>query len=178
MILTSNNIKAELSYAYLHAVASRGGFECVVAGRHSDGAGVDAVVRAKERFLPQSIYTDFTIEIQLKATSAETSIDNRNRYSFPLILDHYDKLRDDGIQAQRLLVVLFLPEDDSQWLCHSAERLVAQRCAHWVSLWGAPTSVNERSQTVYIPRANLFSVESLRSVMVRASLGEKIPYEL
>lgn len=50
MILTPNNIKAELSYAYLHAVAARGGLECVVAGRHSDGAGVDAILRARERF--------------------------------------------------------------------------------------------------------------------------------
>jgi len=178
MILTPNNIKAELSYAYLHAVAARGGLECVVAGRHSDGAGVDAILRARERFSPGSLFTDFTVEVQLKATSVEPTIDARDRYAFPLELDHYDKLRNTEIHAQRLLVVLFLPEDDSQWLRHSAESLVARRCAYWVSLCGAPTSPNGTSQTVYIPRSNPFSVESLRSVMDRASLNERIPYEL
>lgn len=178
MILTTNNIKAELSYAYLHAVAARGGLECTVAGRHSDGAGVDAVLRAKERFLPDSLYTDFTVEVQLKATSVEPSIDARERYSFSLELDHYDKLRNTEIGAQRLLVVLFLPEDEEQWLRHSAESLVSRRCAYWVSLWGGPASTNETRQTVYVPRSNSFSVESLRLVMARASLNERIPYEL
>src|SRR5262249_16935713 len=159
---TLNNIKAELSYAYLHAVASRGGIECVVAGRHSDGAGVDAFLKAKERFSPGSIFTDFSVEVQLKATSAKPSLDPSARYSFALKLHHYDKLRAQEIHAQRILVVLFLPEDQSLWLSHSADGLVTRRCAYWVSLWGAPASPNDTSQTVYIPRSNLFSVESLR----------------
>ncbi len=96
MLLTENNIKAELSYAYLHAVASRAGCEAVVAGRHSDGAGVDATIRARERFAPDSIFTDFTIDVQLKATSEEPLQDELGRYPFSLRLDHYDKLRDPG----------------------------------------------------------------------------------
>ena len=49
MLLTENNIKAELSYAYLHAVASRAGCEAVVSGRHRDSAGVDQAVAIIER---------------------------------------------------------------------------------------------------------------------------------
>jgi len=52
MILTENNIKSELSYAYLHVVAARAGCSAVVTDRHSDDAGIDAVIRAKERFAP------------------------------------------------------------------------------------------------------------------------------
>jgi len=44
-VLSDANIEAELSYAYLHAVASRAGFSCAVAERHLDDAGVDAVIR-------------------------------------------------------------------------------------------------------------------------------------
>ena len=40
MPLTENDVKAELSYAYLHAVAARAGFGCEVANRHSDNVGV------------------------------------------------------------------------------------------------------------------------------------------
>jgi Domain of unknown function (DUF4365) len=178
MLLTENDIKAELSYAYLHAVASRCGLGCEAAGRHTDGAGVDAVVRAKERFSPQSVLTHFTVEVQLKATSAEPALDARNRYPFSLAVDHYDKLRDVEAGAQQILVVLFLPGDQSLWLAHSPDGLLARRCAYWVSLRGAPPSGNTTSQTVYIPQAHPFSVDGLRSVFARRSLGGWIDYEL
>ncbi|GEM_PF-7028040 len=50
-MLTQQNIEAELSYAYLHAVASHGGFACEYAHRHLDDAGVDAVIREDGRKL-------------------------------------------------------------------------------------------------------------------------------
>ncbi len=90
MLLSDNDIKAELSHAYLHAVASRAGFECWITGRHSDHAGIDAVIRAKERFSAESVFTDFPLEIQLKATSQEP-IHKDGRYSFVLPVEHYDK---------------------------------------------------------------------------------------
>jgi Domain of unknown function (DUF4365) len=178
MILTENNIKAELSYAYLHAVASRAGLACEATGRHSDGAGVDAVIRAKERFAANSIYTDFAVDVQLKSTSAEPAYDARERYSFSLRRDHYEKLRNSERHAQLILVVLFLSPDASSWLTHTEDGLIARRCAYWVSILGAPESANSGSQTVYIPPTNLLSVEGLRSVMTTVSRGERIHYEL
>jgi len=46
-MLTMQNVESELSYAYLHAVASRAQIICECTGRHSDEAGVDAVLRVK-----------------------------------------------------------------------------------------------------------------------------------
>ena len=40
--LSANNIEAELSYAYLHAVASKAGVGCKLGSRHDDNAGIDA----------------------------------------------------------------------------------------------------------------------------------------
>ena len=68
MLLSQNNIMAELSYAYLHAVAARAGFACEEGNRHEDGIGVDAKLRVKERFAPDSTLTNFTVDVQLKAT--------------------------------------------------------------------------------------------------------------
>lgn len=178
MLLSENNIKSELSYAYLHAIASRAGLACEVTGRHSDGAGVDAVLRAKERFADDSILTHFTLEVQLKATSAGAVAGTADRYPFVLTIGHYDKLRDIEVQAQQILVVLFLPADQQRWLDHSAEGLISRRCAYWVSLRGAPASANLETQTAYIPEANRFSVEGLRSLMLRRSRGEWISHEL
>jgi len=177
MLLTRQNIESELSYAYLHAVASRAGFECTVAGRHGDGAGIDAVLRVRERFGKDSFLTNFTIDVQLKATVAEPSLRN-GRYSVPLDVEHYDKLRSTSHAAALLLVVLFLPADAGEWLIHSEDQLIARRCAYWASLRGAPPSTNTASQTVYIPKANCLSIDVLRTLAAQISRGELPGYGL
>jgi Domain of unknown function (DUF4365) len=178
MLLTPNNVKSELSYAYLHAVAAHAGCTVAIADRHTDGAGIDAIIRAKERFSEESVLTHFTIEVQLKATSRLLEIDNRGRYPFSLEIPHYDKLRDENTQAQLILVVLLMPENREEWLSHSEESLTAKRCAYWVSLRGAPESQNTTSQTIYLPQSNRFSPESLRALMTEVSRGRKLNYEL
>jgi hypothetical protein len=40
--LTEQDIEEQLSYAYLHAVASRAGAGCEVKGRLADARGIDA----------------------------------------------------------------------------------------------------------------------------------------
>lgn len=171
MLLTDNNIKAELSYAYLHAVAARAGFGCEVAGRMSDGAGVDALIRFKERLAPEAVLTESIIEVQLKATSGPATLQN-GRYSFFLRREHYDKLRASDIGLRRFLVVLFLPECSDEWLCHTADQLLLKRCAYWCSLRGAAATVNQIGQTVYLPQANAFSVVGLRELMTRVARDE------
>jgi hypothetical protein len=175
VLLSLNEIEAELSYAYLHAIASRSGFACEVAGRQSDRAGIDARLHVRERLAENAVFTDFPIEIQLKATSREPVI-QRGHYSYWLKSDHYDKLRDPGVWNLRLLVVLFLPEDQSQWLSHDEEGLLTRRCAYWVSLKGAGPSDNETGQTVYLPKANCFSQDGLRALATRFACKEAFSY--
>ncbi len=175
MLLSENNIKSELSYAYLHAVAARAGMSCDVSGRHADGDGVDAVLRVRERLADDSTLLNFAVDVQLKATSRSPPL-QEGRYSHALTVPHYDKLRIQEVSPPRLLFVLFLPADPEQWLTHSEDELVARRCAYWVSLWGAPASANDGKQTVYIPARNALSVASLRALMTRLSREERIVY--
>src|SRR5262249_3391921 len=133
MSLTVNDIEAELSYAYLHAVAARAGFGCEYAGRLSDSAGVDAYLRIKERLAPDSLLTNFPIEVQLKATSKVPALE-AGHYSYWLDdVKRYDELRLRNAPMPKVLVVLFLPEDPARWLDHSEDALIARRCAYWVS---------------------------------------------
>jgi len=176
MLLSENNIKAELSYAYLHAVAARAGFACQEGNRHEDGIGVDAKLRIKERFGEDSTLTNFTVDIQLKAT-ADQPTEANGKYAYSLRLKNYNDLRSVECQAPQLLVVLLLPTNSAHWLVHSTERLVCQRCAYWVSLRSAPQSTNDTAQTVYIPTDNALSVEKLRDLMARFSRREVMQYE-
>lgn len=173
-MLTTNNIEAELSYAYLHAIASRAGIICEYTARHSAEAGVDAVLRVKGKLDPQSVFTQFTVDIQLKATK-KAPVEQNGRYSFALKAKNYDELRSVNTGAPQMLIVLFLPADAETWLTHSEECLLSRRCAYWVSLRGGlPTDLD--SKTIYIPRANMLSVNQLRDVMTRFSKREVIEY--
>ena len=175
-MLTQQNIEAELSYAYLHAVATKAGFSCEYRPRHLDDAGVDATITEHGRKLANdSVLTSFSMDAQLKATYRELPEEHR-RISYSLTVPHYDKLRITNIAAPRILILMRLPQDPEEWLQITEESLVAKRCAYWLSLRGAPESTNTRDQTVYIPRDNLLSPQGLTNLMTRVSRREEIPY--
>jgi len=176
LMLTSLNVESELSYAYLHAVASHAGVICETVGRHSDDAGIDAVLRVRGKLTEDSRLTDFPVEVQLKATTA-TPARADGRLSYSLRVKNYNELRSTAIVAPRLLVVLFLPEEPIEWLVHTEESLIARKCAYWLSLRNAPASRNVSSQTVYIPESNQLSSENLLTLMTHFSKGEVINYE-
>ena len=68
-MLSQQNVEADLSYAYLHMIAARGGFSCTYAHRYLDDAGVDAVLHEDGRRLaPDTLLTSFEVHVQLKAT--------------------------------------------------------------------------------------------------------------
>lgn len=176
--MTVENMKAELSYAYLHAVASHAGFACTYTGRHADNAGVDADVSAYGQLATDSILTDFKLEVQLKATAKQRRVTKKHpgHYSFSLDVSHYNKLRKTTTGSQRILVVLYLPKKRNHWLSHSADSLVTRRCAYWVSLRGAQDTANAANQTIYIPKTNVLSVDALADIMVKSSRQEWINY--
>jgi hypothetical protein len=175
--MTENDIMAELSYAYLHAVAARAGFGCKVGNRIDDNAGVDCLVRVNERMAPDSALWNFDFEIQLKATKQPArAILGRYSYFFQGI-KRYNTLREPGSPLPKLLAVLFLPTNPEQWLKLDEKCLIARRCAYWVSLKGAPPSGNDTGQTVYLPKSQMLSVEGLRRVVTRLSREEELTYE-
>ncbi len=179
MTLSVENIKCELSYAYLHAIASRGGFSCFAGNRHEDNAGVDARVSAHGPHLDhKSTLMDFTLHVQLKATARRRRCPRARPHHFPFDLEvkHYDKLRNEKVESQRILAVLYLPDQDKKWLSHLEDGMVSRRCLYWVSLCGAPPSANSTSQVVYIPKANVLTVDTLRDLMVQLSREERLIY--
>lgn len=177
MSISHQDIEAELSYAYLHAVSAAAGFECCVAERIADKDGIDARVHAYNEPGDGGRLTDFSIAVQLKASYAELpESDGRISYG-SLKVAQYNKLRKEKVEPDRFLVLLRLPKDPTRWLRVTSEQLVAEKCAYWVSLRSAPPSVNEKFQTVYLPTTNLLDVEGLKTLMQRVSREEVIGYD-
>lgn len=176
--MTENDIMAELSYAYLHAVAARAGFGCNFGSRIDDAASVDALLRVDEKLSVDSCLWNFPIEVQLKATQ-QTLTESNGKFSYFFKgVDRYERLRDPGSPLPKLLIVLILPSDSSQWLTLDENSLIARRCAYWVSLKGAPVSDNSTGQTIAIPRSQMLSVDGLRDVALRLSRQEDLVYAI
>jgi hypothetical protein len=160
--LSDKDIESELSYAYLHAVASAAGMACQVANRLNDNHGIDAQLTAWRDTSdgPEEI----DIKVQLKATKRELS-QSDTHLSFPLAnVNQYDALRNDNNFVSRLLVVLLLPHNPAEWLRVTPEELVLKKCAYWVSLRGAPPTLNSHSHTIRIPKDQLFTSMALQNI--------------
>lgn len=171
------DIESELSYAYLHAVASRAGMACRNATRLEDNAGIDATLTAWGPFAGDGLATEVDLKIQLKATVAVPPDDGHSLSYFVHGKPRYDALRIGEPMVPRILVVLFLPEMEEEWLLHSADELILRRCAYWVSLRGAPETRNISGATVKLPKTQVFSPDSLRQLMGRLACYDYPRYE-
>jgi hypothetical protein len=166
--LSPPNIESELSYAYLHAVASKAGMSCRDGNRHEDNNGIDAQLTAWLPYVSATTLTEVDIKVQLKATIAEPTDDGLN-YEYRLQgANRYNDLRSETIGIARILVVLFLPRDAAEWLNHAPDQLVLRRCAYWQSLRGAP-EITAGSVVVKLPKAQHFSPDSLTQLVSRLS---------
>jgi hypothetical protein len=167
--LSPPDIESELSYAYLHAVASKAGMSCRCGNRHEDNSGTDAVLTAWLPPVDPSTLTEVTINVQLKATVKDPGDDGVNLSYFLSEPKRYHDLRSETVAVPRILVVLFLPHDASEWLHHSPEQLALRRCAYWESLRGAPEITTTSGTTVKLPRTHVFSPEGLTHLTTRLS---------
>ena len=171
-MLTQNDIKEELSYAYVHAIASRAELACEVVRKDRDS--IDLYLRARGRLHPKSTLMSPEIAVQLKASVIDPL--PGGSFDFRLTRKNYDDLRLRAL-VPRILVVFVMPRDPATWVAMSEEELVLRRCAYWCSLLGLPASQNEKYQQVRIDRKSIFTGEALHHLMVKASREEEINHD-
>jgi Domain of unknown function (DUF4365) len=167
--LSPPNIESELSYAYLHAIASKAGMACSVGSRHEDNNGVDATLTAWGPFVGGGYLTEVDIKVQLKATIATPTDDGEKLSYFLSGVNRYNDLRTETVDVARILVVLFLPADAQNWLNHSEDELALRKCAYWQSLRRAPATNNGSGVTIYLPKVQMFSPQALSEIATRLS---------
>ncbi|MGX7690538.1 DUF4365 domain-containing protein [Flectobacillus roseus] len=174
--LTNNDIESELSYAYLHAVASRVGASCSIANRALDGNGIDAAITGWGPFQGGGYLEEVTIHVQLKATISVPVEQNGHLSYFLSEVKRYNDLRVDTVSVPRILVVMFLPADATKWLTISPNELILKKCAYWTSLRGAKASTNKTGETVYLPTAQILDANNLTDIFTRLSRKEILTY--
>ena len=95
-----------------------------------------------------------------------------DRLHFPLSIHDYDNLR--TAMFPFVLIVVLVPDDETQWLTQTNDELCLRHCGYWMSLAGRPAVSNTNSVTVHIPAANVFGSRGLTDLMDKVARGEPL----
>jgi hypothetical protein len=166
-LLTENQIKEELSVAYIHAIAAKVGFSCERPKIDMDS--VDVEIKSHGYLTHDSTIYSPEIKLQLKSTSCINMIGDNIHFS--LQINNYEALRSNSM-TPRLLVIFELPANKDDWIHHTSEELIMRKCAYWVNLSGKPDTQNQSSVTVKIPKQQVLSPNELYQLMLSASKEE------
>ena len=158
-----NAQKEQFSRSYVQAVASIAGYAWSEPSVDEDS--VDLTLAAKGY---QGTIRSPKLDLQLKCNADKLPTAD---FSFPLKLKNYDDLRDEALMVPRILVVLIVPDNTSDWLQHSASEMILRRCAYWTSIRGAAASTNTTTVTVTMNDLKHFCPTSLLDIMKRIGSG-------
>jgi hypothetical protein len=161
--------KEQFSYAHIYAIASAAGYSFQLAPRPLDYDGIDAIIARRDE---TNLIRYPRLELQVKSTSA--GIISTDSIRFPLPIKNYDELRGEHLQTPRILVVVILPADLQDWTRQSEQELCLRHTAYWISLQGYPSSQNQTTLTISIPRQNILNVDALQGIMRRIAAGERL----
>lgn len=176
-----NQIRCELSIAYLKAVTAYVGGSFNILDRVADDWGYDCHLKFMGKFSDQEdALKSISMDIQLKSTSRNFTCDSQKGIGYQLDIRQYNKYRENANSRDINLLLLYIcpPEEEyDSWLQCDPEKLLLRKCMYWTSLRGAQESENCSSVTVYFPPNNFFTVESLREEILKPlSEGRRLTY--
>ncbi len=167
-MLPRNQRQEALSRAYVRAVAARAG---VICADSTLDFGIDLFLRAVTARNGGFADTGPQLDVQLKSTTRAELRDAQVIHD--LEVRAHDVLRPSAAGVTpRVLVLLVLPEDESQWVTQTVDELILRRCAYWLSLRGAEPTTSHTTVRIAIPIAQVFSAEAVVTLLNRLKQGE------
>lgn len=160
-----NQRKQLLSRSYVGAIAAQIGLRSAIPDVDDDS--VDLILKGRGF---HSTIRNPQIEVQLKCTELDKGCSEF--FSFQLPVKNYNDLRGDNLLCPRYLFVLVVPQDSNYWLSYEVDHMKIKYRCYWISLKDLDTTHNENSITIKIPRKNLLTASSLKSIMELASNRE------
>ncbi|NER20093.1 MAG: DUF4365 domain-containing protein [Symploca sp. SIO1C2] len=162
--MDENTKKEEFSYGYIKLICSISGYSVEISGRPRDNSGIDLTIIA-----PGEIgdIDSPIIEAQVKCTTLAK--ENNGLVKYPLKVENYNKLINIKSFVPRILIVVLVPHNISNWLEISEKETIMKKCAYWASLKGKKPTNNKKTVTVEIPKENLFTPEAISKLMQQAA---------
>ena len=146
--------KEQVSRAYVHVLATQGGY--TICDWNVDKDGVDVTLRSR----------GLMVDVQLKCTQSPRIV--RGGYSFDLDIETYDKLRDPDRSAPGHLALLVVPPDLGRWVTHHAESIVLACHGYWASLHGAGTARSKGTTAISLPEHQPLTAKSMGAMFETA----------
>ncbi|MEH3054250.1 MAG: DUF4365 domain-containing protein [Patulibacter minatonensis] len=99
------------------------------------------------------------LSAQLKCSQNITS--DTADFQFPLPVKNYNDLRRTDVYIPRILIVVHVPNDPSDWLDPSPAQTLVRHCAYYVDLRGLAETANTSTVSVTIPTEQVFDPDAL-----------------
>ncbi len=168
-MLTRNHRQEGLCRAYIQAIAARCGMSCSVP---NPDYGIDLTLNDVEERGGRRSESGYKLDVQAKSATRAVLTGADVRYD--LGVPSFEVSRHPAPGSPRILVVLILPDEEAEWTAQTEDELLLRHCAYWASLKGRNAVRNRRSVRVSIPRADVFSVDALLTIMRRIKAGEAL----
>jgi len=153
--------KEELSKSYLNAICAVKGISMEVQTHDDDG--IDVILKKIIKRENGNKY-NAQISVQLKSTSSNYN-ENPDYYTYPLKKKNYDDLLMPAT-LKSYLFLLIMPKNENDWVIQSIEELIIRKCMYWLDLKGFPEQPNETSVTVYLPKSNIVTSDTLENILM------------
>jgi hypothetical protein len=155
--MTAEQQKEQFSIAYVRAIAAAARVNIYRLEIDEDSIDIGFSVKSVAG-RPQSPKLDAQLKCVTELAGDATV------FRYPLKAKNYNELVGDHYNPKILIVVL-VPPAPADWIVQGTDQLALRRCGYWVSLRVLAPTANTSTVTVEIPRAQLFSVDSLRSLL-------------
>ncbi|MFE5332200.1 DUF4365 domain-containing protein [Embleya sp. NPDC056575] len=161
----------QISLAFTRMITYAAG--CAVKTHDTDYEGVDLTIASSVEY-KRILGPQF--DLQLKATIQHKLLTDE-RMAWPMKVKPFRKLvrgNDGKRHIPAYLGVLVLPEDASEWVVVDENRLITESRMFWQAASAFPGgTASKLTQTVHLPRRNLFTVEQLLGIMETIGEGER-----
>lgn len=162
-MITSQHIEEDLSKAYVLAVGAKAGLSVTFRDGHDytvDGS-LHEVSRVNGRYHESGLSFDFQLKASKKCSTKDTSI----IYDFDAETYNYLCQRaENKYTTPIILLLLVLPEDESEWLSVSPEQMILKKACYWMKIDGNFTK-NKETRRIEIPQKQLFDVSAIQSLI-------------
>ncbi|MFD4666414.1 DUF4365 domain-containing protein [Streptomyces microflavus] len=153
----------QISLAFTRMITYAAG--CAVKTHDTDYEGVDLTITSSVEY-KRILGPQF--DLQLKAT-IQQSVLNDQRLAWPMKVKPFRKLvrgNDGKRHIPAYLGVLLLPQDAAKWVVVDERRLITESRLFWQAASAFPSETTAKlTQTVHLPRSNLFTASQLLGIM-------------
>lgn len=169
MSLTRQHTQEDLSLAYISAVAAKAGYNCGRPSGHD--YGIDLEIGDVAQIGQRRVDLGYRLHIQAKASHNFIISDDDKCILYDLKIAAYNMLILEDRGTPAILVLYCMPSDEDDWLSVYEEYTILKHCGYWISLRWMPASTNKETQRIEIPKGQMFTDSSLKSLMDRIKGG-------